>query len=269
MSKPQDIKVGEIDPVTGVRVKQLIMWSETFVVYLGEDLFTYWWLSDHPSTIIEFGKVLARVASLESRPIGHLAPDRALAFRSLVAESVARALGDNSYQGAEAALNEAEQYYNARSAEVARGWLLACGLIGVFGGIVYLGVAYAVMPAGGPTWVGAIPMIVALGCGAIGASLSLISRVGKLAVDPAAGFPLHCLESVARVAAGIVGGGLAYLAIKAQLVATGLVGTGSTEWAVVMLFCTVAGLSERFVPQLVDQIESGHGAGAPGAGKKE
>lgn len=253
---------GQIDPQTGVCVKLLIIARTTYVVYLGADLYTYWWVTDaHSSTILRFGEILARVAKLEARPIGHLKPDRAEAFRALVAEGVARALEDRVYEGANAILDEAEKYYEERSAEVARRWLLACGLVGVLGGIVYLGAIYAYLPSG-PYWIGSVPMIVALGCGAIGASLSLISRVGKLAVDPGAGFGLHSLESLARIVVGMVGGGLTFLAIKADLVATALIDDSVNEWAIVMLFTTVAGLSERFVPQLVGQIEDGSMPGA-------
>lgn len=262
MLNPMELRDGDTCPRFNRKIKHVVRASSTFLVYLDEEYSTYWWTDGHGSKCDGFDSVTERVAELESIPVDHLPEIKRRDFRFLVAETMANLLSNADPAAALRVAKIAEAYVRARNDETARRWLLSCGLVGVAAGVVCLSIVYTVMPRGTPVWVGAVPMIVSLGCGAIGASLSLISRVGKLAVDPAAGFRLHCLESVARVAAGVVGGGLAFIAIKAQLVATALVSTPATEWAVVMLFATVAGLSERFVPQLVGQIEGGTGHGS-------
>src|SRR5437773_6287486 len=93
-----DIKVGEIDPSFNVRVKCKVFFSDECIVDLDHDLDTYW---DTDGDITpEMGLVLNRVAQLEAIPLNGLSKDVKLAFRTLVAEGVARALDDGNNKSA-------------------------------------------------------------------------------------------------------------------------------------------------------------------------
>ena len=247
VTQAQRVGIEKGKPVRGlgVVVATIIFDTDECVVYLDTDLDT-WWDTDQEITP-EIGKAINRVAELESIPLDGLSMSVRLAFRTMVAEGAARALDDENNVSAQLIHDRAEEFIKARLAELARSWYLTTGLVAlVLSGIAMTLVWFFVSP----------PQYVAFGlclaAGALGAAFSLISRIASFPLDPAAGQRLHRLEASARVLAGMVGAFVAFLALNAKIVFPTLVDAGL---APLLLVSFVAGISERFVPNLVQRVE--------------
>jgi hypothetical protein len=268
-----DIREGTIDPVLGKLVEHLIIASHGAVVYLDEDLYTEWYLlvGECPSDPAS-GAVFTRVSRLESVPIDHLRPANRLAFRRMIGESVARLLADRNPAAAASALDMAEEFVKARNEETSRLWYLAATV--VFAAMVgCIGLVLWACRGSLVTVFGPVGLRVVLGAcaGAAGAFVSVSFRLGRLGLDPAAGWPLHALEAFTRVAGGMAGALLVALCLHAKVLLalpSGAADTGapsSQAMALALALCMIAGASERLVPNLIEQTR----VGVPGGGKQD
>jgi hypothetical protein len=250
---PWDVKEGQEDPCFKKIVKDVIFVTADFVVYLDEKNYTYWWCThDYDSKLpAGFGAVLNRLSELEAIPIETLSADRQVAFRILVAEGLARALDERDVASANAAHDKALEYVRERLKEVARSWHLGVAIRGVIvtgSAMVALGL---LARAGTVGWPNALLFLEITG-GALGAAFSLLTRIGKLDLDPAAGKALNQGEAYGRLLAGAVGAYLVNLAISSGLVFPNLA-TGNS--AALLLMCIVSGISERLVPNVIAKID--------------
>lgn len=249
---PMNLKAGQIDGKLNLKVDEVILQTDEFVVYLDDKLTTQWHiLGAHLST----GPVLNRVAELEAIPIGFLPEPVRRSFRSLVAEGLARAFDEDNAASAEAIHASAEKYIRARLAEQARVWYLTSAFVALIiaGGI--MGAVEILFRSGIVGMTDPIRrFLLSLGMGALGAGFSLVARMGSFPADPSAGRELHSREAVARIIMGIIGAFVGYLAISTKLFFPNL---SDGDLAGILLVSFVAGTSERFVPSLVARVEGG------------
>jgi hypothetical protein len=247
---PQDVKAGEVDQRLRRPVLEVALQTDEFVVYLDEELTTQWWLVHE---LPEYaGPVLNRVAELEAIPIDFLPRSVQRSFRALVAEGVARMFDEKGVSSAEAIHALAESYIRARLTEQARSWYLNAALLGfvIFGGI--MGCIEVVYRSGAGVMAdSARRFLLCLGMGAVGASFSLVTRIGSFPADPAAGRALHMREALARILVGVVGAFVGFLAMGTKQFFQSL----GAELPGLLLVSFVAGTSERFVPNLVGRVD--------------
>jgi hypothetical protein len=251
--KTTDFKVNEAAPRFKVTISQIIFITDDFIVFLDTNRDTYWWCTERygkalPSTI---APILNRVAELEAIPIDSLPHERRLAFRTLVAEGVARALEQRDPASAVAAHDRAEAYVKDRLKEVTRSWYLTVAILG----LCISGLLMALLQCAGVAgWIGrpATDFSVQLLAGCLGSGFSIITRVGGLQLDPAAGRSLHLKEAFARLLAGIVGALVVRLAISSGQILPVFANANS---ATLVLLCLVSGVSERLLPNLISKID--------------
>jgi ABC-type multidrug transport system fused ATPase/permease subunit len=249
-----NLKVGEREPTFGVVIHSMVMNTASFIVYVGADFGVYWIAASGLSYPARTPDVLTRVAELQAEPTEAFDDRAKEAFASLTAQGVVQMLeGDDT--SALAVLDKAEDYFNSRISEIARGWYLtsAAGALGLFAAIgagVWLGRAH--LMASGLSATG-IELIAASTAGSVGAFLSLFFRLNRLPLDARAGLRLHILESVLRVLAGVLAALLCIWAVKADI----LLGFGKDGSIYrLLLIGALAGASERIVPSLVAEVES-------------
>ena len=254
-TSPLDLAEGDFDPVLKKTVGTHIFTGRDFIVYLDQDYFVQWncLLPDDPPGASE---VFNRVGHLETLSLTLNGTEHLPPLRRLLGEAVARLYSDKNANGAEPILQTAEQYLVARSAELARRWYL--GAAGVVTALIFcVAIGGWVQRANVAAWLGptAPHLVLAVGAGALGALLSVISRTSSLHLEAGAGRPIHRIEAAARVMVGAVGAALVVLAVRADLVA-GFVNKveNGPYLELVLAFC--AGASERFVPGLIKRIET-------------
>lgn len=239
---------------------RLIMATHDFAVWLDKDEDIDWQTTPGLDQKIdaqfkdgEISAVLNQVAELQSYPVDYLPANTKRNFRIMIGEGLARAF-DSDPKSAMQMLDKAAAFAVARNQELARFWYLG-GAVSV---IVPAGLAAMLL------WISRNDVDLLIGktasqlaflscAGAFGAYFSILSRVSRVELDPAAGKLLHVLEGVARIAIGIMGSVIVLLAMRVGLVLSMLNEKGT---AALLLVAFVAGASERLVPTVIKQVET-------------
>ncbi len=258
------LKAGDVDPELGKTIKEIVICSELFIVYIDLDLCVQWHTTDDHKEPDYCGEVLNFVATLEAQ--SNFITDQSMLFdfRKRIGEGLARCLSGYPKETSIAALKEVAVELKARNKDVSWVWYFQASYWVTF----LLAAIFAVC------WllrdqlraeIGSAAFDVALGsiCGTFGALLSVTARSNRLTFDANAGKNLHMLEGLARVAAGAIGALLVALAIKAGLILGGTTFSGN-QFALLLCLCIGAGASERLVPSLVTTVERATSNGGSG-----
>jgi len=252
---------GDLEPCSNKRIHALIHSEKECIVYLDEDLTVQWFVNDHYGHRFAkgFSNVKNRMSYLEELSSANryaLAPRQLEAFRRMLAEAMATALDVDQKNAVSAmsTLQKAEEYFRARSSERARFWyltasiavtvLLSFGLLAVWAWRQEL---HAIL---GPT---GFLLCFGAGLGGVGAFFWIVLRFRNIVTDVTAGRWIHYLEGVLRILAGMTGGFVIVLAIKANVI-LGFIGA-EDNLVLLALFCIAAGASERMVPNLIKKVD--------------
>lgn len=249
------------DKGVAVNENNLIYSCNDFVVFLDASHDVDWLTDDSYDPTLNklkedkrWGKITSQVTALQAIPMAHLGNEHQLGFRRQVAKAMERAL-DGDFENALDGLQLASDYIEKRNKEASRKWFLEASSVTAFTIIIIPSLWFW-------TFFGRIfdeanttvfeRLMLAVCGGAIGSWLSVLSRIAKLPIEPAAGRYLHYLEGAGRVLAGAVAGPVILFAIKLGIFLPELNDSGA-EGAVVVGI--VSGLSERLLPSLASKIE--------------
>ncbi len=249
---------GDPDPSLNKTIHTLIDADKDYIVYLDDDFFVEW--SARPgfegTQSKDFGEIANRIALLETLSLTQLRACQILPFRRLLAEGMARIIGDKDRPTACETIDKAEAYVHSRGSENARSWYILGALVAASVGLFIAAILWffrgKVIPELDQT---TFDVLLGALLGGAGTFLSILNRSTRIAMDPAAGAFIHYLESVARVLTGNAGALLVALAVKAN-VALGLTQSFDHSLAALLVLCIVAGASERLVPGLIKHIEA-------------
>lgn len=249
------LKAGDTDPDLNKVIKEIVLSSEIFIVYLADDLSIQWRTNGAHQMNAHAGEVLGRVAILEAQ--SSFIEDQGIlkSIRYQVAEGLARCLDGQPLKDSLLLLDEAGNQLRARNREIAWKWYFtaaywvtgACAA--VFAGL-WCARSYASQAFG----LTAFQVLLGGLCGAFGAMLSMTTRADRLVLDANAGKRTHQLEGLSRIGAGIIGALFVALAVKSGLVMGGVQFAGS-KLALLLAVSIVGGASERLVPSLVLAFE--------------
>lgn len=249
------LKNGDYHAELNKTIQDLVLNSETYLVYVATDNSIQWSTTDEHKAADHFGEVLSRVAILEARSEFIEDQNTLRSVRRQIAEGLARCLGGHQKSDCFALLDEVDHLLAARNKETAWKWYFTAAykVTGVCTvGLVLLWITRACVVA----TVGRTAFEVSLGilCGAIGALLSATTRASRLVMDANAGQQIHRLEGLSRIGAGLIGALFVALSFEGGLIMGGVQFPGN-RLAMLLAFCIAAGASERLVPSLVDKIE--------------
>lgn len=249
------LKAGDTDPDLNKEILEVILGAENFCVYLDTDYFIQWKTSDSHQGQICLGAILNKVASLEAQSQFIAETTVLQTVRRRIGEGLARCLGGYPDEDSFAALHEVEADIQAKNRVISWRWYFLSAMKLTGAAVILFGVLWVFRSIINPL-IGKTAFEIVLGtlCGSFGALLSVMSRSDRLVIDANAGEFLHHLEGYSRIIAGLIGGLLVSLAVKAKLFAGGVTFTGN-EFALMLFFCTVAGTSERLVPSLIMRVD--------------
>jgi hypothetical protein len=222
------------------------------VLILNRDLWATW----HALPAFEIPKdterILDRATLIQCTPVNFPTISDNLAFRRLVANGIASALAGD-HEGAQATFTRAENYISARAGETSRLWYVQSSLVTTL--LFVIVGSLTELPWG---WAGGEWAHIGMGMafGAIGALFSFLSRLRKMDVDAASGRYAHYIDAAVRILLGALGALILAVGIRANLVLGFVKSTdGDFTW-LLYVFCTVAGASERLVPDFLHQVEA-------------
>lgn len=248
---------GDIEPRLNKRIKVLIDSTSEYIVYLDEEFYVEWAYIRLPVEIPPgFDNIANRIGHLETLSITQLAKVQREPFARLLGEAMARVIGGGTEEEAIAVLENAESYLTSRGTENARLWYLGgAGILSALSlviAVVLLAIRSQIQSA---QLLDAVSILAGALMGGIGAFLSISARAESIRLDPVAGQRIHRIEGMVRVAVGLLGALFLALAIKANLI-LGISQTWPHPFLALLIFCIVAGASERLVPGLIKNMEN-------------
>ena len=250
-----NLKAGDDDPELGKKIREIILSTEQFVVYIDEATTIQWRTTDDHKPSDHCGEVLNLVGTLEAQSAFLDGRPSLFDYRRRIAEGLARCLDGHPKEASIAILNEVALELKARNKEVSWQWYFQSSYI-VTVVLAALFVILWLCRDSVRTEIGGNAFEVILGtiCGSFGALLFATARSDRLIIDANAGINLHRLEGLARTGAGVIGALLIALAIKAGLILGAATFPGS-KFALLLCLCIVAGASERVVPNIIATLE--------------
>jgi hypothetical protein len=247
----------DIEPTLNKKILYLIDSDVDYIVYVANDLFAQWSLTkNYGKTISAFATISNRVNQLETLSMTSLRKYQRKALARMLAGALARIIGDKDEEKAQEVLATAESYYFTRSSENARAWYLGGASFIAF--LTFIIACYLwIQKSRAISFFGDNAFEVALGTllGGIGALFFILRRTDDIQMDATAGPSIHYIESISRVLAGNIGALIVALAIKANFIIGFTQGSGYSL-PLLLLLCTCAGTSERFVSGMIKRIET-------------
>ncbi|MCX6168665.1 MAG: hypothetical protein NTX65_04975 [Ignavibacteriales bacterium] len=241
-------------------IEYLVYETDEFIVWIDKVIDIDWshnddydekWNPDEEKQNMVFNYV----TKLECIPNDHLTKNIRINFKRMIGEAIVRNL-KTDYENAMQMAKNAEEFITNRNNEQSRLWFLKASggtalIVTVLGSILWL-TKYFLKPMLGET---TFFLLIAGSCGALGALLSVIMRLGKTNLNPAAGKDLHFYEGGSRIIAGCISAIIIALCVKLQLLVPIFSNINNTQVAMV-LAGVIAGASERWVPSLIAKVES-------------
>jgi hypothetical protein len=229
-----------------------------FAVYLLADC-RIDWLVNAGRTIVDYGK-LSRITAYISRleyVAAHTVNKRSrITFGGRFGCVLSHFLRSNNLELSLKILEEIEQELGVRYRERLKAAMLVTS-IGVAAALAVFGIVAWALRETIAEYLGTsgLEVLLAAIAGGIGSTVSVVARVKTLHIQPEVPMSAHILESLARSMIGGIGGFIAALAVKGNLV-VGFIASSNRLLPVLLTVCLAAGVSERLVPSLVKQIES-------------
>ena len=243
---------GDIEPRLNKRINTLIDSTEDHIVYLDDDFYVEWaynrFQGKSPGG---FDSIANQIGHLETLSITQLSKTQREPFARLLGEAMARILGGGEEKEAEEVLDKANSYLDARGSENARRWYLEGVFFASFVALTAAAILFWVRTkTSNATWLNSVEIIIGAMMGSVGALLSITSRSETIHLEAVAGPDIHRFEGAIRVLVGMVGGFVAAVAIKADLL-LGVFHSLTHPFLGLIAACIVAGSSERLVPGLI------------------
>lgn len=248
---------GDVEPRLNKKINVLIDSTSDYIVYLDEEFYVEWAYSRLPGeSPAGFDNVANQIGHLETLSITQLTKAQREPFARLLGEAMARVIGGGKEEEAMAVLEKAGAYLSARGLENARLWYLkGAGKVAAVSLVIAVGLLAVRSRIANPQLLDALAILAGTMMGGIGAFLSISGRTESIRLDPVAGERIHRIEGMVRVAVGLLGALFLALAIKANLI-LGLSQTWPHPLLALLIFCIVAGATERLVPGLIKNMES-------------
>lgn len=247
---------GDIEPTLNKKIHSIVDVEDDYIIYVDDDFCVEWsWTEKYGDTPAGFPNIANRLGHLETLSKTSLYKFQREIFAGLLAEGMARIVGDKNEVKATEVLDKAASYLDARSTENARRWYVCGAAIVAFptlfmAFILWYFKSYVLALLG----INAFEIIIGSLLGGVGALFSILSRTEKIRVDPTAGPLIHYVESASRVLVGNVGALIIALAVKANIF-LGFTKMTDYSFALLLLICICAGASERLVSGFIKRIK--------------
>ena len=240
-----------------VNCKRIIRISADYIVLIDRNNNIDWESTDKfdarlgPDDKKKRERMLSQCSIAEHMPTDGLSDLSLLSFKAIIGEAIVNCL-ENSCEGAEDILRQADKFRLDRLVEKSRAWYLSytIGLSAILL-LCALMLNLRVTPLNA-----ALLTPINVGAWAIaGATLSIILRSGHLQHASYAGQYLHFVESGCRLLGGFITGQIVYLGVHSGLLFSNLLAADNGQYLIPLL-ALLAGASERFTPSIITKIES-------------
>lgn len=194
-----------------------------------------------------FNTYTARLELIQSRPIFNLTNNEKLAYKVMLGAAYIQVF-QCLFDEVDSIIAEAESFFNKRNSENARKYCLNYSGFVTFAGIFLMLWLHATAVLNHPCFIGTFTVFM----GMLGAYVSIWGRYTRYALEGVSSKWLYVAESLSRLLIGGIFAFVALLAVKCGI-AFSFMDTDVETYAY-GLCGFVSGLSERFIPSLVERI---------------
>jgi hypothetical protein len=248
----------DIEPTLNKKIVTLIDAEEDYIVYIDDQYFVQWSFTATKEIPEGFGKVTNSLRYLETISRTQLQKSQFKEFACLLAEGMARIVSGEGERIAIESLDKAEAYLRDRGGENARMWYIIGSSASTIP-IILLVFLFVIFRSDINQYfnnVNIYEVILGALIGGFGALFFILTRSGKIPVDPAAGKFIHILESASRILTGVLGALLMALAIKSNILLGIIKDKIDHPFIVLLVICFCAGASERLVPGFIKKVKN-------------
>lgn len=226
--------------------------DNSYIIFIDYEYAIDWVDSRDKSTWSEtdrnrFNSYTARLELIQSRPIFNLTNDEKLAYKVMLGAAYIQ-IFQCQFDGVENIIAEAEVFFNKRNSENARKYCLHYSGIITMASIFLMLLLHATSLLSHPCFIGTFTVFM----GVLGAYVSIWGRYTRYALEGVSSKWLYVIESLSRLLIGGIFAFVALLAVKCGI-AFSFIDTDVETYAY-GLCGFVSGLSERFIPSLVERI---------------
>jgi hypothetical protein len=264
----KDFNANDGDPGVNVKIKEILIQTDTYFVYLDQDLILRWhWNSAIDPNVA--APIFNRACELQAKSefLRQTRRQRDLtSARRLIGEGLVIMFSTQNQQYANAALDTAEKFITQIGTETSRGWYFGPFFI-LFAISVIAGL---ILYRQGRMAITTLPLVCCL-AGGIGAFISTAIGNERIPCAPTAGRLLHILEALLRYTIGFAAGLIIWLAASGNVIIGFLNSLGSNAAATsvspwpggtlpanvyaLVAVTMLAGASERLLPSLIGRFD--------------
>ncbi|UOG92592.1 MAG: hypothetical protein L3K52_02375 [Candidatus Thiothrix sulfatifontis] len=259
--------------------------NSEYIVYIDKHNNLRWEVGEHTMYHTDQDKleILGSIEYLSAFPTEYLNDKQLFSWARMIAHAISlitynktNKSGDNSGNnnnviGAKKILEHAEIFIRTRTKEKARIWMIESSVI-ASGSLFLLLFMLSAFVNHDPSWKwmsssffnssahDVLLLLLSMGSGIVGAQFSVLTRLYKIKVDPAAGRMVHWGEATIRVMTGVFSAIIVFILLKSGIILNFLnlgdngINHGREVWILAFL-SMLAGFSERFIPSFLDKIE--------------
>jgi hypothetical protein len=246
-----DLKAGDRDPYLGRMIKEIIMSSNDFIVFI-DDQDTIQWATSGIELKNDLGKIQNKISQWESTCNRFLPKKDAYEYKSLLAEGYARLFDERKLGSAEIIVNQTIDSIKKRVNVLLEQQYLYGSLIPII--IITIAIIYTLI---NKTLVynffqDAFDIYCCGIVGGVGGFISTMIRMKNYKADIETTKKIHLIDGMLRVIYGIIAGCVIALGIKSDII----FGFVKEKSLYTMLFLSmIGGASEIILPNIIKQVE--------------
>lgn len=249
-----ELKAGDIDPYLGKTIKEIILSSNTFIVFMDDDDVIQWATSGH-SECKNFGQIQNDISYWESISNRLFTKQESYDYKSLLAEGYARVLDEGKLENAQKIISQTVERIRRQGKEVLRQKYLMAGLTSsaVIAGLIILTIFFKgfllnILDRN------ILEICLSGLMGGMGAFVSSMIRSKNYNPDITISKQIHVIDGVLRIIYGVIAGAIIAIGIKANII-FGFINELNKSIYVTTFLGAIGGASELILPNIIKQIE--------------
>lgn len=249
------LKAGDTDTILGKVIKEVILTSNTFVVYLDINNTIQWSTSSHTKWGENFGKIQNQVSYWESLCNKLFKPKDAYDCKTLLAEAYARMLDEGDDKSAQEIIDQTVDRIKKQGREILRQQYILSSLI-TSGLIVIIIILTALNKSHLIKYISydAYRIFLTGLFGGIGAFISTMLRAKNYEAEITLDKNVHRLDGFLRIIYGLIAGVVISLAIKSNIV-LGFIKDADKNNFIEIFIGMIGGASEIILPSIIKKVE--------------
>jgi hypothetical protein len=248
---------GDTDTILGKTIKEIILRSETFIVYLDSNNVIQWSTDMHTQWGKKFGRIQNQVSYWESICNKLFSIKDAYDYKTLLAEAYGRMLDEGDDETATEIIELTVERIKKHGTELLRQQYILSSLITVII-IVFIATLSILTKDSITSNLGVSDNIYGIFLtslfGGIGAFISTMVRAKNYKAEITLGKNVHRIDGFVRIVYGSIAGLVISLGIKSNLIFGFLEQTVQNHFAELFLGI-ISGASEVLLPNIIKQIE--------------